>query len=189
MTNAIACGNDGNVKARLAELDRDILDAGVTYFTAREVCKVRYPEKIRMPAPCYAIPPLTIWGNMIDTLVHIAVPIREAYGAPLRVLNGYRERRYNTLVTKSKRSKHIYNEALDLTGSDMGKLRRVAADFFLAHPEMNLGFGFYLGNIHVDMGSRDKPTFWGSQARRALDEARERQRDGDTAPIDVGRNA
>lgn len=185
MTKAIAVGYDKNVMKLLDELDKDIMDAGVVYFTAREVTKVRFPEKIRMPAPCYSVPPKALWGNMIDTLVQIAVPVREAYGEPLTVRNGYRERRYNNMVTKSKNSKHIKFEALDLVGRDMEKLRRVAADFFVAHPDMNLGFGFYLGNIHVDMGSRLRPTSWGSKARRSLDEARERARDGDTQPIDV----
>lgn len=182
----IALGNDQLVKARLAELDRDIMDAGISYFTAREVCKVRYPAKIRMPAPCYSIPPLTVWDSMLTLLEKVAVPIREEYGEPLKVLNGFRAYSYNMKVTESLGSKHVRFEALDLVGRDMKRLRAIAADFFIAHPEMKLGFGFYLGNIHVDMGSRRRNTFWGSQARRELDAARDRRRSEDnTAPIDV----
>lgn len=182
----IVIGNDQLVKNRLAELDQDILDAGISYFTAREVTKVRFPAKIDRPAPCYAIPPLTCWDSMLTLLEKVAVPIREAYGEPLKVLNGFRAYSYNAKVTKSLGSKHVRFEALDLTGRDMKRLRAIAADFFISHPELKLGFGAYLGNIHIDMGSRSRPTFWGSQARRELDAARDRRRsEDDTAPIDV----
>lgn len=182
----IALGNDQVVKARLAELDKDIMDAGISYFTAREVTKVRFPAKIRMPAPCYSIPPLTCWDSMLTLLEKVAVPLREEYGEPLTVLNGFRAYSYNAKVTKSLGSKHVRFEALDLVGRDMKRLRAIAADFFISHPEMKLGFGAYLGNIHMDMGSRSRPTFWGTQAKRELDAARARRREADdTRPIDV----
>jgi hypothetical protein len=178
MTRAIASGYDHNVKTRLAELDQDILDAGVHRFTAREVCKLR-----KAPTLTYAIPPLTLWDRMIRTLREVAEPLREAYGKPLRVLNGYRDSSYNTAVGGAKGSRHLYFEALDLTADDMPKLRRVVAVMYLERAAEPIGVGLYRGNIHIDYGYRRR--HWGSMAAAALDEAREHVREGDTQPIDV----
>jgi hypothetical protein len=177
MTRAIASGNDQNVKARLAELDRDILDAGVERFTAREVTKLR-----KAPGTVYAIPPLSLWSRMVRTLREVAEPLREAYGKPLRVLNGYRPSDYNAAVSGSKGSRHLYFEALDLTADDMQRLREVAADFFVENPTLSIGLGLYRGNIHVDIGYRRR--FWGSQSGEI--EAAHKRADR-TQPITIGR--
>lgn len=178
MTRAIASGNDQNIKARLAELDAEIMEAGVVHFTAREVCKLR-----KAPTLAYAIPPLSLWDRMIRTLRDVAEPLRAAYGEPLRILNGYRPSDYNAAVGGSRGSRHLYFEALDITAPGMDKLRRIAADMYLERASESLGIGFYRGNIHVDIGYRRR--HWGSMAAASLDEARERQREGDTQPIDV----
>src|SRR5690606_4606091 len=134
---------------RLAELDAEILDAGVTHFTAREVTRLR-----KAPGTVYAIPPLTLWDRMVRTLRDVAEPLRAAYGGPLRVLNGYRSSDYNAAVGGSKGSRHLYFEALDITASNMEKLRALVAEMYLTRVTEPIGVGFYRGNIHVDIGYR-----------------------------------
>lgn len=175
MTKAIASGNDQNVKARLAELDADMLDAGIKHFTAREVTRLR-----KAPGTVYAIPPLSLWDRMLRTLRDVAEPLREVYGGPLRVLNGYRPTDYNEAVSGAKGSRHLYFEALDLTADDMQRLREVAADFFVENPTLSIGLGLYRGNIHVDIGYRRR--FWGSQQGEIAEARRRADR---TQPIDT----
>src|SRR5688500_15249612 len=126
-THPLAVGPD--VKAvhdYLVQMDEEFRAAGITHFTAREVCLMR---KVEVTA--YAIPPKHLWPRMVKTLHHIAEPLRMAYGGPLHVRSGFRPRDYNVAVGGAPNSRHIYFEAVDLTADNVDKLRNIASDLWV----------------------------------------------------------
>jgi len=58
-------------------------------------------------------PPVELWSNIIVP-IRVAELLREEFG-PTRIASAYRDRLYNTAVTKNplSRSRHIENDALD----------------------------------------------------------------------------
>lgn len=146
-------------------LQQDLDAAGVRFFKARELLRIRHPDIARDVGIATRYFTGTEDANGVDVfgelvkVARLADVLRCRYGGPLTVLNALRPTAYNSRVTKAKRSQHIYGRAMDLTCSDMPRLRAVAYDMFNAR-EIG-GFGAYRGNIHID--TRKIPRKWGSQ--------------------------
>lgn len=199
---ATKIGNAAECAAELEEMDKLLMAAGVTHFTARECFGLRWDKIAHALYPghgkgkLYAIPPRHAWVGMVDLCRHVAEPLRERLGVPLRVLNGYRPPAYNTAVKGAGTSSHLSAIAFDVTvfdadgdkdhdSKDMAILRGHAADFFVENERDPIGLGFYWGDLHIEWGRR-RLTYSGKKAPglddRELKAARERKH---TAPIDV----
>lgn len=149
-------GAGGSVGKLQAKLDA----AGVQYFGAHELLRIRHRSIAKRVGITSA--QFEAGDVILDELVKVAKVadlLRERYGAPVRVLNGYRPRAYNREVNGASGSQHIYGRALDLTADDMPRLRALAIEMWRAG-EFG-GFGNYTGNVHID--TRSKPASWGSQ--------------------------
>jgi uncharacterized protein YcbK (DUF882 family) len=85
-----------------------------------------YPELV-VPVPTRYQPQLR---KLVDTVLE---PLRGAFGAPIRVLSGYRSFRLNATVGGSPTSQHLYAEAADLTPTmtTVGRRRPALALFDL----------------------------------------------------------
>lgn len=144
-----------------AELQRRLDAAGVRFFRATELLRIRHPSIARDVGITSELFECTDAeaGELVKVAL-VADLLRGRFGAPLVVLNGLRPRPYNDRVTKAKNSKHVYGMAIDLTCSDMPRLRAVAQGMF---DEKRVGgLGLYRGNIHID--TRKRQALWGSQA-------------------------
>ncbi|MCF0233082.1 MAG: hypothetical protein HUJ63_12700 [Enterococcus sp.] len=63
-------------------------------------------------------------GNMIALIDNVLDPLRDLYGAPVRVNSGYRCPELNLAVAGARNSQHLTGEAADLTtGSAAGNKR------------------------------------------------------------------
>lgn len=160
MTRAIAVGNAHEVSGYLEDMDKLLLNAGVTNFTARELFRLR-----KVTPAKYAIPPLSLWANLVNVCKHVAEPLRARVGVPLLVVNGYRPTDYNEAVGGAPHSSHLKGYALDVTvgdvdgdrdvdGEDKAILRAHAADLFVELDGQPIGVGFYLGRVHIEWGRR-----------------------------------
>ena len=169
---ALAVGppDDPEIAALLTEM-RDVFASGgvnLNWITPEEVTLLHKKGY----AGQHAIPPRSYWPRMVQTIRGVFQPLREAFGAPLRISNGYRPPFYNLLVTKTTDkpkgtpgSRHQWFEALDFVPTEGGAEPRVelallAADLYLARGnDLRMGLGIYSpdawpGGFHVDTGSQ-----------------------------------
>jgi hypothetical protein len=140
-------------------LQADLDAAGVRYFSARELLRIRWPaiaKRVGIDTTFFDATPLE--RQRLVGVANLADVLRERFGAPITVLNGLRPETYNAAVGGAKRSQHIWGRALDLTARDMPKLRSVALVMYRAR-EIG-GLGLYRGNIHID--TRPQRSAWGS---------------------------
>jgi len=123
-------------------------------WTAREITTMP-----KAPGQPVAIPPRSLWANMVSTL-QIFSRIRRRMGVPLS-LRGYRPLDYDRAVGGAKNSTHTYFNALDIRATSPEDKRRLAvigAQEYLENPEEKIGLGIYgpttPSNIHIDSGWR-----------------------------------
>ena len=144
---------------RKKRLDSLLDDAGIEFFSARELGKLHSPD---WDGPDHSLPSEAHLTRIVDTL-RLADEIRRVWGGPLQVVSGYRPAEYNAHVGGSPRSQHIEFRALDLqpTGDfDLDRFfdvaRSVVAGARVAG--WNVGLGLYHEGegsfIHVDVGAR-----------------------------------
>jgi len=126
-------------------LDAYIRQDGIRHFRASELVQ---PHK--------GVPAQALWPNILGAL-RIADAIRGAYGAPVRVLSGFRSREYNAKIGGAKRSMHMEFRALDLApaNGDIEGFRAVAEAVVTAARigGANVGFGHYDTFVHIDTGA------------------------------------
>jgi uncharacterized protein YcbK (DUF882 family) len=136
--------------------------AGVRYFTAVEFLRLRRTHEIADLPDEYA--------DAAVRVLLVADKVREAYGAPVRIGNGYRPPGYNRAVGGASNSAHLRGAAVDLDPLDgrRAEFQRLAARLWLDSPETLAGLGVYShGRIHLDVfhvrgaGRR----FWGGPAK------------------------
>lgn len=187
--DAMAVGppNDPEISALLTEM-RDVFASGgvnLDWITPEEVTRLHKKSY----AGQHAIPPRAYWPRMVQTIRTVFMPIREAYGAPIRIANGYRPPFYNLLVTKTKKkpegnvgSRHQWFEALDVIPVEEGadgriELALLAATIWVAHgPALKMGIGVYPpkewpGGLHFDTGWKKRKwansLYWINRVRAA----------------------
>lgn len=148
--------------------------AGVRYFRAREALTLRRTGEI-----------VDLPDQYVDAMVRVlrvADRLREEYGGPVRVGNGYRPPAYNREVGGARNSAHLRGAALDLDplAGDRKRFQRLAARMWLDAPDEIAGLGVYSGGrVHLDVphdGGAGR-RYWGGRpgkwrARAALRAAR-----------------
>lgn len=140
---------------RKTQLDSLLDDAGIEFFSARELGNLDNPQ---WDGPDRSLPSEAHLSRIVDTL-RLADEIRRVWGGPLQVVSGYRPAEYNAHVGGSPRSQHVEFRALDLqpTG-DFGLdrfftvVRSVVAGARVAG--WNVGLGLYYDGegrfAHID---------------------------------------
>jgi uncharacterized protein YcbK (DUF882 family) len=132
------------------ELDRLLLEAGVTNFTAKELTWL--PKAL--PNPKSEVPSGQFLRNLI-AVAKVAQEIRTELGAPLSVSSAYRPRWYNSAVGGAPNSAHLRAAAIDLnaqTSDDGLRLKSIAEKLWKAN--RFAGMGFYRNvprRIHIDV--------------------------------------
>jgi uncharacterized protein YcbK (DUF882 family) len=155
--------------AWLAELDAELLAAGVCNFRAHELTTL---PKARPPRADE--PPRELWRNLIRVAI-LAQRVRDLYAAPLWVSSAWRPAWYNAAVDGASSSQHLTASAVDLNvlpssrdARAIRRLERAGAVVYLEATELARGFGVYRGGrIHLDVNGARRT--WG-EASRVLDE-------------------
>lgn len=154
-------GDDDGPVVGVAELQAELDRAGIQFFNAGELLRIRHKDiaaSVGITADKFELPAEYV-ANMVG-VARSADRLREALGEPVNVINGYRPREYDRLVTDAADSQHRRGLALDLVADDMDRLRLLALQMF---DENELrGLGLYEGNIHIDLRP-GKPHSWGSR--------------------------
>jgi len=168
---AVGQPSDPAIAAWLAELDaylsREVPRVG---WTARELTTMP-----KAPGAPVAIPPRSLWANMVPTL-RLLVELRRRMGDEPLSLRAYRPPDYDRAVAGGGTSLHTYFAAIDIRHPDRRRLARTAARLVLDRPDESIGFGVYgagpsgsPSNIHLDTGWRRRT--W-EHARAWLDNAK-----------------
>jgi uncharacterized protein YcbK (DUF882 family) len=77
-------------------------------------------------------------------------PLRARYG-PVRVISGYRTRRWNSAVGGAPASYHVYLKHRTGVAADVTCARGTPAEWHRALEALNPGgLGLYTGHVHVD---------------------------------------
>lgn len=142
----------------LSELQAELDAAGVVNFTAEELTELR---KVQAPyvRPYYAEPPAELWPNLIE-VARLAQRVRDIYGEPLRMYNGYRPQWYNDAVGGAPGSWHVQAGAVDLTpvspvtGEKVARLHDAATQAIEELGPDTGGLGIYSTAAHVDIGPK-----------------------------------
>ena len=93
------------------------------HFTIPELCRSGLARKLKIDntPPAEAVAALTA---LVDDVLD---PLREAWGAPIKVNSGYRCERLNRLVGGAACSQHMRGEAADITAGTREKNRALLA--------------------------------------------------------------
>lgn len=137
--------------AQLQPIDAALRDAGVTYYSAREILTMgaaHYSgEATNQECPQALIP------NLIE-VAKLAQGLRAELGRPIRITSAFRSSGYNRAVGGSGNSYHKQGKALDLMPKDPRDLPRLIAIAKRQHAAKQLhgGLGIYQTFIHIDTG-------------------------------------
>jgi len=71
------------------------------------------------------IPPPAEQANLVTLIENVLDPLRELYGAPIRVNSGYRSHLVNARVKGSKTSQHVKGMAADITAGSKKENKRL----------------------------------------------------------------
>lgn len=161
---AVGRHHESEIADLLEELDRFLESEGVDtkLISAREITKLR-----KAPGQPSAIPPKDLWPNGAIVCRDGFMPLREAMGVPIAILNGYRPPDYNTAVRGHRRSRHLFFQALDITTTSAhadDEHRNRLGTMMAVHFKRNgrahggMGFGAYgqdpFRRGHLDYGYR-----------------------------------
>lgn len=131
-----------------------MLDAkGIRHFTARELLTMgaRNAE-----LKLNTLPPQHILGDIVRT-ARLADHIRARLGKPITVISAYRSPAYNKAIGGAGRSRHMWNQALDLTCRGVRPAALYdAACHIAAREKLQAGIGLYDWGIHIDTGWHDR---------------------------------
>ncbi len=167
---AIAAGDpmDPEIAALLIQIDNMLTSAGAgKYASARELLTMPKAPMINGRRPV-AIPPVSLWQNMIPTL-RAFDEIRAAAGVPIPI-RGYRDREYNKAVGGAERSIHQWAGAIDMKLASLPvatreKIALLAARWVNQNPASKAGFGVYNDpptTVHVDTGYKRRSWDYGA---------------------------
>lgn len=104
------------------------------------------------------------WDDRLEALCSQLDIIRNAWGAALRIVSGYRTPSYNTAIAGAKASQHMEGRAADIApvgarvarGYNVGSLHQLI-ERLISEGRLSLigGLGYYPGKwIHVDIRPR-----------------------------------
>lgn len=118
------------------------------YFTIKELCKSDTAKQLGIDNT----PSKEIEKKLERLIDELLDPIREAYGSPIRVSSGYRNKWVNEAVGGSKTSQHMKGEAADLIPVD-GDTKRL----FVLIQDMIRDGKIRCGQLIWEYGSKTKP--------------------------------
>lgn len=163
---AVGPKDDPEIAALLQEMADTWAGLGVdlSVITPREFTKLR-----KTPEQVSAIPPRAAWPTFASMIREVYMPIRQEFGKPIRILNGYRPEDYNRAVGgeeyvpgEKRGSAHMYPygaldlESVDGADSERQRLALIAAKFHNERgKDLRIGLGVYGladPSVHVDMG-------------------------------------
>ena len=102
----------------------------------------------KVSQPPFAMPPQSLWSNMVKTLRVLKYVVIPVVG-PVEVVSGYRTKKYNTLAGGSKGSKHLEFAAVDIVLSRKYKRadlhRKLEVMWLKSGKENTIGLGLYSG--------------------------------------------
>jgi hypothetical protein len=167
---AIAAGDpmDPEIAALLIQIDNMLASAGAgKYASARELLTMPKAPMANGRRPV-AIPPVSLWQNMIPTL-RAFDEIRAAAGVPIPI-RGYRDREYNEAVGGADRSIHQWAGAIDMKLASLPvatreKIALLAARWVNQNPASKPGFGVYNDpptTVHIDTGYKRRSWDYGA---------------------------
>jgi len=87
------------------------------YFTIAELCRTN--------TGLQNIPPPQEQANLVTLIENVLDPLRELYGAPIRVNSGYRSQMVNARCKGSKTSQHMKGQAADITAGSKKENKRL----------------------------------------------------------------
>ena len=123
------------------------------HFSAGELLKLGGGNSSGKCAGKNSRPPQSKWENIKST-AQMLDEIRERHGAPIKILSGYRSKRYNTCIGGAKKSLHRTFNALDFTSSSGSafELRKIAREVRASDERYKGGIGYYPNSnfVHVD---------------------------------------
>lgn len=129
-----------------AQLQQLFDEAGVQHFTAERFLTLRQTGEVVDLPDDYATAAVAV-VQQADTL-------RNRYGAPVSLANGYRPTWYNEQVGGAPKSQHRFGAAVDLDPLDGRKaeFQALAAQLWLERPDEIAGLGVYNGGrVHLDV--------------------------------------
>lgn len=174
----IGSASDPKIREQLDRIDRLFAEYGISYVTAYEVTK-QAESRLGRPAGTVMIPPEQYWQYLVGVLRDVWMPLRTRIGKPLMIRNGYREPLYDASVGGAGRSRHKWAAALDIYRTadvPISVLKREVARIFVERGrDLEMGFGGYKANVHVDAHTDwidgKRPATWGDAAN-AVEEVR-----------------
>lgn len=123
---------------------------GVKHFTADEVLFLGTSNN-DIDGPAFGLnsePPVFMWCNIVDT-VCLVDELREHFGKPITILNGYRSEEYNNAIGGAPKSMHKEFNALDIAGIEPMLMARKLKEWRLEGRFVG-GIGTYSAFVHVD---------------------------------------
>lgn len=138
--------------SRVHRLDSIFTIAGIIYPVERLLQQGSDWQDLNLPP--YALPPDSMWGNMIPTLKLLQEEIEPLIGEVI-IVSGYRTPEYNEPAGGASRSRHLFFDAVDVapvTNIPERILKKRLREFYYEHgEEYNLGLGLYdHKRFHVD---------------------------------------
>jgi uncharacterized protein YcbK (DUF882 family) len=83
--------------------------------------------------------------------------LREVVGKPIRVISGYRSKRYNTRINGARRSQHMYAKAADIKikGFTPAEIKAIIVSLINEGKMHKGGIGIYRTFVHYDVRGRN----------------------------------
>ena len=91
------------------------------YFTIEELCE----SDIAVELGITNTPDATAVANLRELVENVLDPLREAWGGPITVSSGYRNKQLNIAVGGATNSHHLYGMAADITVGTKDKNRKL----------------------------------------------------------------
>lgn len=96
-------------------------DPFMKYFTIEELCE----SDIAVELGITNTPDATAVANLRELVENVLDPLREAWGGPITVSSGYRNKQLNIAVGGATNSHHLYGMAADITVGTKDKNRKL----------------------------------------------------------------
>ena len=87
--------------------------------------------------------------------------LRDCVGKPIRVISGYRTKKYNTRIVGARRSQHMLSKAADIkiAGLTPAEIKAIIIKLIREGKMMSGGVGLYRTFVHYDVRGRNARWF------------------------------
>jgi len=138
-----------------------ITSLGLRHFSAQELLYAGASNSFGSCKGLNEPPPQELWSRIANTVLMLD-EIRDALGAPVRILSCYRSRAYNSCIGGEDASLHMQFNAIDFTcqSGSPEVWRRVAASLRDRDPRFVGGIGIYPTSRFVHIDTRGTAANW-----------------------------